>query len=88
MLKKEEKEKLIKELQINKKDSGSASVQVGLLSENIQKVLQHLKKHPKDIHSRQGLLKMIIKRRRLLNYLKKKSPKIYKKVLEKIGLKK
>jgi len=88
MLKKEEKEKLIKEHQISKQDSGSASVQIGLLSENIQKVLQHLKEHPKDLHTRHGLLKMVIKRRRLLNYLKKKSPNDYKKILKKIGLKK
>ena len=88
MLRKEEKGSLIKEHQSHTSDTGSASVQIGLLSKNIQKVLQHLKEHPKDLHSRQGLLKMVIKRRRLLNYLKKKSPRKYANLIKKLGLKK
>lgn len=88
MIKKGKKENLIKEMQIHETDTGSAEVQVGLLSENIQKTLGHLKKNPKDIHSKQGLLKMVIKRKRLLKYLEKKSPKKYSSIIKKIGLKK
>ncbi len=88
MLKKEEKEKLIKGHQGHKKDTGSAEVQIALLSENIQKLLDHLKKSPKDNHSRRGLLKMVIKRKRLLKYLKNKDPKKYESLIKKIGLKK
>ncbi len=88
MLKKEEKENLIKTHQEHKADTGSASVQIGLLSKNIQSLLQHLKKHPKDIHSRRGLLKMVIKRRRLLNYLQKKNPRRYTNIIKKLKLKK
>jgi len=88
MLKKEEKEKLIKGHQDHKKDTGSAEVQIALLSENIEKLLGHLKKSPKDNHSRRGLLKMVIKRKRLLKYLKNKDPKKYEALIKKIGLKK
>lgn len=87
MLKKQNKEKLIKGSQTHKTDTGSPEVQITLLSENIKSLLSHLKKHPKDQHSRRGLLKMVIKRRRLLKYLEKESPKRYKKILDKIGLK-
>jgi len=88
MLKKNKKEKVIKEIQSHKTDTGSADVQIGLLTENIQQILSHLKKHPKDLHTRQGLLKMIVKRKRLLKYLEKEDPKKYKKILDKCGLKK
>jgi small subunit ribosomal protein S15 len=80
--------KIIKELAINEKDTGSADVQVGLLSKEIDKLVLHLKKHPQDFHSRRGLIKMIVKRKKLLAYLKKVSEKKYSDLIKKIGLKK
>ena len=88
MLEAKKKEKLIKEAQQHEKDTGSPEVQVVLLSENIQKVLNHLKKNPQDKHSRRGLLKMVIKRKRLLKYLEKKDKGRYNALLQKTGLKK
>jgi len=86
-LTKEEKEKAIVDFKLHKEDTGSADVQVALLSQEIQELLKHLKKNPKDHHSRRGLLKMVIKRKRLLKYLAKESKKRHNAVVEKIGLK-
>jgi len=58
------------------------------LSEEIKRLLAHLKKHPKDLHSRRGLLKMVSKRRKLLRYLKRKSVRRYNSLIKKLGLKK
>lgn len=69
-------------------DTGSAAVQVALLSKEIEELTGHLKKHPKDNHSRRGLLKMVGKRRRLLSYLEKTDNKTYNSVIKKLGLKK
>jgi small subunit ribosomal protein S15 len=88
MLKKETKLKLIKEHAINEKDTGSSDVQIGLLSEEIEALVAHLKDHPNDVHSRRGLIRMVIKRKKLLNYLKKDNEKRYKEIIKKIGLKK
>ena len=88
MLKPKKKTKVIKEHEIHKTDTGSSKVQVGLLSEGIKELLSHLKKHPKDLHSKRGLLKMVYKRKSLLKYLKSKSPKKYSAIIKKIGLKK
>ena len=88
MLTPKDKEILIKKYKIHKTDTGSPEVQIALLTENIKKILSHLKKHPKDIHTRRGLLKMVIKRKRLLKYLEKEDPKRHNKILKKIGLKK
>jgi small subunit ribosomal protein S15 len=88
MLKQEEKIKIIEEAKIHDADTGSADVQIVLLSEEIDQLLSHLKKHPKDLHSKRGLLKMVSKRRKLLKYLKKESEKRYSTVIKKIGLKK
>jgi len=87
MLKTKEKEELIKKSQIHETDSGSPEVQISLLSENIQKLLSHLKKHSKDTHSRTGLLKMVVKRKRLLKYLERKDKKRYNSIVKKVGLK-
>jgi len=70
-LKIEEKKKIIKKFAQNKNDTGSPEVQVALLSEKVKRLASHLKDHNKDVHSRRGLLSMVSKRRRLLNYLKK-----------------
>ncbi|MCD6270374.1 30S ribosomal protein S15 [bacterium] len=88
MLKSKEKQKIVGEHKIHKSDTGSAEVQIALLTENIKSVLSHLKKHPKDTHSRRGLLKMVIKRKKLLKYLEKKSKRRYNNIVKKMGLKK
>ena len=88
MLKKKTKAKLIKEHGINEKDTGSSDVQIALLSQEIEALVPHLKDHPKDIHSKRGLIGMVVKRKKLLNYLKKENEKRYKDIVKKIGLKK
>lgn len=79
---------LIKKYQTHKKDTGSTEVQIALLTEKILELAKHLKKHAKDSDSRRGLLMMVGKRRRLLNYLKKGDPKKYDKLIKDLGLKK
>ena len=88
MLKTKQKEKIIKEYQDHKEDTGSASVQVAILTEEIERLALHLKKHAKDNHSRRGLLKMVAKRKSLLDYLSKNDEKKYGQVIRKLGLKK
>ena len=88
MLTSRKKQKIIKEYQVHDKDTGSNEVQVALLTKRINDLIDHLKKHPKDHHSRRGLLKMVGKRRRFLEYLKKNNPKSYSTVVKKLGLKK
>lgn len=88
MLKKKNKEAIIETYKIHDVDTESPGVQVALLSKEIKNLLLHLKKHPKDLHSKRGLLKMVAKRRKLLGYLKEKNIKRYKAVVKKIGLKK
>lgn len=88
MLNKEKKTKLIKEFSINEKDTGSSDVQIALLSEEIENLVNHLKDHPKDIHSKRGLIRMVVKRKKLLAYLQKEDEKRYKSIIKKVGLKK
>jgi len=88
MLTPEEKEKIIKKYKIHDTDTGSDEVQIALLTEEIKNLLLHFKKHPKDVHSKRGLLKMISKRRKLLKHLKKEDEKKYNSLVKKIGLKK
>ena len=88
MLTPEEKEKIIKKYKIHDLDSGSPEVQIASLTEEIKQLLLHLKKHSKDFHSKRGLLKMVSKRKTLLNYLKKEGVRRYNGILKKIGLKK
>ena len=88
MLDAKEKEKVVKEFRVHEKDTGSSEVQIALLSKEIKGLLSHLKKHPKDFHSKRGLLKMVAKRKKLLTYLKKKDAKKYNSIIKKIGLKK
>lgn len=87
MLDQKEKGKVIEKYKTHASDSGSPEVQVGILSEEIRKLLLHLKKHAKDFHSKRGLLKMVAKRRTLLAYLKHESEKRYSGLVKKIGLK-
>jgi len=88
MLTTKEKTKIIEEFKQSKGDTGSAEVQIALLTEEIKGLLLHLKKHKKDIHSRRGLLKMVAKRKKFLNYLKKESTRRYNNIIKKLGLKK
>ncbi|MDD4930822.1 MAG: 30S ribosomal protein S15 [Candidatus Colwellbacteria bacterium] len=69
MLTSKVKANIIKDARINEKDTGSANVQIGLLSRRIDELAGHLKKNPKDIHSRRGLLQMVSKRRKLEKYI-------------------
>ena len=87
MLTKRVKANVIKETQRHEKDTGSAEVQVNVLSRTMQELQAHLKKNPKDNHSRRGLLKMVSQRRRLMAYLKRREPAIYEKVAKKLDLK-
>jgi len=86
MLTTEEKLEIIKKYNIHETDTGSAEVQVALLTEEIQRLLEHLKENKKDQHSRRGLLKMVSKRRKLLKYLENKDEKKYKEIVKKLGL--
>lgn len=88
MLNKNTKEKMIKEFQAHEGDTGSPEVQVALLTEEIKNLSEHLKKHKKDQASRRGLLVMVSKRRKLLDYLQRKSASRYKKLIKKLGLRK
>ena len=88
MLTPEEKTKTIKDYKLHDLDTGSSEVQIALLTEEIKRLLLHLKKHAKDFHSKRGLLKMVSKRRTLLNYIKKEDTRKYNSILKKIGLKK
>lgn len=87
-LPKEEKDKLIKGFETHKKDTGSPEVQIALFSEKIKKLAEHLKTHKKDEHSRRGLLQMVSKRRKLLDFLSKKNKDRYTALIKKLGLKK
>ncbi|ABR29940.1 30S ribosomal protein S15 [Thermosipho melanesiensis] len=82
------KEEIIKEFQIHEGDTGSAEVQVALLTARIKHLTEHLKKHPKDYHSRRGLMKLVGRRRKILKYLRNKNPEAYKEVIQKLGLRK
>ncbi len=87
MLTKKKKQSAIKDVQTHKNDTGSAEVQAAILSKEIEELSKHLKKHPKDNHSRRGLLGMVAQRQSTLKYLAKKSPKRHKTITKKLGLK-
>jgi small subunit ribosomal protein S15 len=88
MLKPEEKVKVIKDFKLHETDTGSTEVQISLLTEEIKRLLLHLKTHPKDFHSKRGLLKMVAKRKKFLDNLKKSNVRKYNSLVKKIGLKK
>ena len=85
---KEKKTEVIENFKEHAKDTGSAVVQVALLTEKINYLAEHLKLHRKDFHSRRGLLMMIGKRRRHLTYLKRQDPKKYELTIQKLDLRK
>jgi small subunit ribosomal protein S15 len=88
MLKTKGKSKIIKEYKTHEKDTGSPEVQIAIFTEKIKDLTAHLKRHKKDNHSRRGLLKMVSKRKKMLDYLKKEDEKRYAAVVKKLGLKK
>ena len=88
MLAKDTKSKIIEKNATQKKDTGSAEVQVALLTEKIKELTEHLKKHKKDKSSQRGLLNMVSQRNKLLKYLKRKDEKRYKGLIKKLGLRK
>lgn len=88
MLDQKEKEKIISKYKLHGVDTGSPEVQIALFTEEIKRLLLHFKKHPKDLHSKRGLLKMVTKRRAILNYLKEENIKRHNNILKKVGLKK
>jgi len=85
---KQKKKDIIKSLAINDKDVGSAEIQIGLLSQKIEKLAEHFKKFKKDKHSTIGLNKSVNRRKRLLNYLKKNNLESYNKVIKQLNLRK
>ncbi len=82
----EEKKELIDEYKLHDTDTGSPEVQIGLLTHRIKYLTDHFKIHKKDHHSRRGLLILVGKRRRLLNYVKQKDVKRYRTIIETLGL--
>ena len=86
MLTKTKKTKVIKEVAVHDTDTGSTEVQVAVLTKRIDELALHLKKNPKDNHSRRGLLGMVAERRTHLTYLSKKNPKRYSALVKKLGL--
>ena len=85
---KERKQEIIATYKRDENDTGSPEVQIALLTERINELTEHLKVHKKDNHSRRGLLKMVGKRRNLLNYLAKKDENAYKELVKRLGLRK
>ena len=88
MLAREQKASIIREYGVHKTDTGSPEVQIALLSQRIGELTDHFKTHKKDHASRRGLLMMVSKRRRLLDYLKKYDSERYKSVIQKLGIRK
>ena len=83
---KERKLEIIKEFGANEKDTGSTAVQIALLSERISYLTEHLKNHPKDHHSRRGMLILVGQRRGLLSYLKSKDIEQYRTLIARLGI--
>ena len=88
MLGTKEKVKIMRDVRVHEGDTGSPEVQIALFSEEIGRLTDHLKKHKKDNHSRRGLLKMVSKRKRLLDYLSQTDKKRYDAIVKKLGLRK
>ena len=83
---KERKAELVAQYGANDKDSGSAEVQVALLTERIKGLTEHMKAHPKDFHTRRGLLMLVGKRRRLLSYIKARNIEEYRTLIKSLGI--
>ena len=87
MLTPQQKAKILANNRIHEKDTGSPEAQIALFTEVIERLAKHLKKHGKDNSSKTGLLKMVSKRKRLVDYLKREDPKRYNSIVKKLGLK-
>jgi small subunit ribosomal protein S15 len=85
---KEQKQQIIEQFKISEKDTGSVEVQIALITARINHLTEHLKVHPKDFHSRRGLMKMVGRRRKMLRYLKRANPESYRNLIEKLNLRK
>ena len=88
MISKEKKAEIIKTYGRTPEDTGSPEVQIAILTARIQELTEHLKNHPKDHHSRRGLLKMVGQRRSMLAYLQKKDINRYRALIAKLGIRK
>ena len=88
MISKEKKAAIMAEYGRTPNDTGSPEVQIAILTARIQELTEHLKEHPKDHHSRRGLLKMVGKRRALLEYLKKNDIEGYRNLIARLGIRK
>lgn len=88
MLTTRKKQRIINEYRLHETDTGSSEVQAAFLTKQIVELISHLKQNPKDHHSRRGLLKMVGKRKKLLDYLSKNNPKSYSALVRRLGLKK
>ncbi len=88
MLKTQKKKKIIEEFKVHEKDTGSPEVQVAILTEQIKQLTNHLKRHNNDTHSRYGLLKMVAKRKKFLDYLNKEDEKRFKSLAKKLEINK
>jgi small subunit ribosomal protein S15 len=88
MMRKEEKTQVIEQNRLHDTDTGSAEVQIAILTKRINDLTEHFKANKNDHHSRRGLLKMVGRRRNMLNYLKKKDINRYRAIIEKLGLRK
>jgi small subunit ribosomal protein S15 len=88
MLDQERKQGIIERYRMHEGDTGSPEVQIALLTERINYLTEHLKTHKNDFHSQRGLLKMVGRRRGLLNYLRKSAPERYQEIVSKLGLRK
>jgi len=85
-LAREAKSKVITQFRVHKSDTGSPEVQVAILSRRISDLREHFQTHKKDHHSRRGLLQMVQQRRRLLDYLRSRSPERYKQLIQSLGI--
>lgn len=85
-LNKEQKAKIVEKFALHEGNTGSPEVQIALLTQQVQELSEHLKVHRKDNHSRRGLLNMVSKRRRLIQYLKDNEPERYKEISKKLEI--
>lgn len=86
MLSPQQKTKILTQYRVHDKDTGSPEAQIALFTEEIERLTKHLKKHAKDNSSKIGLLKMVAKRKRLLDYLRRENPKRHSSIMKKLGL--
>jgi len=86
MLTPQEKQRILEKYQRHERDTGSPEAQIALLTHRIQQLTLHLQQHPKDFHSQRGLFKLVGRRRRMMNYLRRKDPERYQALIEELGI--